>query len=142
MPNLDLEWLRDSCLAFPAATEQLQWGDHLLFKVGGKMFAITSLVPSPVVLSLKTSAESFAELTERPNIIPAPYLARASWIALETSEALSRSELAELLRASYDLVFLKLPKSAQSKILGDESVRRRAVKRHPARKKSARRRPR
>jgi len=50
------------------------------------------------------------ELTERANIIPAPYLARAKWVALETSDALPRGELAELLRASYNLVVAKLPK--------------------------------
>jgi len=37
-----------------------------------------------VSLSFKASPETFADLTERPNIIPAPYLARAQWVALET----------------------------------------------------------
>ena len=99
---MDIEQLRKICLAFPGASEQIQWGDDLLFKVGGKMFAITPLIPAPVYLSFKVTPENFAELTERPGIIPAPYLARAKWVALESRDALAPSELAPLLRASYD----------------------------------------
>ena len=73
---MDVECLRQTCLSLPGTTEQVQWGNDLLFKVGGKMFAITALEPSAVWLSFKASPESFAELTERPNIVPAPYLAR------------------------------------------------------------------
>jgi predicted DNA-binding protein (MmcQ/YjbR family) len=85
---MNVDWLREICLAFPGATEQMQWTNMLLFKVSGKMFAMTSLEPAPVCLFFKASPESFAELTERPNIIPAPYLARARWVALETRDAL------------------------------------------------------
>jgi len=84
---MDAEWLRQLCLSFPGTTEQIQWGYDLLFKVGGKMFAITPLEAAPVCLSFKASPERFAELTERQNIIPAPYLARAQWVALETRDA-------------------------------------------------------
>src|SRR5208282_5240294 len=98
---MNIDQLRKLCLSLPGATEQLQWGDDLLFKVGGKMFALTPLVPAPVWLLLKASPEEFAELTERPGIIPAPYLARAKWIAIETPETLPPEELAALLRKSY-----------------------------------------
>src|SRR5436309_14169521 len=81
---MNVDWLREVCLSFPGVTEQIQWGYDLLFKVGGKMFALTPLEPAPVCLSFKASSENFAELTERPNIIPAPYLARAQWVALQT----------------------------------------------------------
>src|SRR4030095_3320275 len=98
---MDVEWLRKICLSLPHTTEQIQWGNDLLFKVRGKMFAITPLEAAPVCLSFKCSDEVFAELTELPNIIPAPYLARAKWVALERREAISREELADLPRASY-----------------------------------------
>lgn len=113
---MDIEQLRKICLAFPGASEQIQWGDDLLFKVGGKMFAITPLIPAPVCLSFKVTPENFAELTERPGIIPAPYLARARWVALESRDALAPSELAPLLRASYDLVVAKLPRKARESL--------------------------
>lgn len=114
---MNIEQLRKICLAFPAVTEQIQWGDNLLFKVAGKMFAITTLEPARVWLSLKATPENFAELTERPGIIPAPYLARAKWIALESSEALSPAELAPLLRTSYDLVVAKLPRKTRDSLM-------------------------
>ncbi|HET9802086.1 MAG TPA: MmcQ/YjbR family DNA-binding protein [Candidatus Acidoferrum sp.] len=72
-----VESIRKLCLSFPHATEQVQWGYDLVFKIGGKMFAITPLEPAPVFLTFKATDESFAELTERQGIIPAPYLARA-----------------------------------------------------------------
>jgi predicted DNA-binding protein (MmcQ/YjbR family) len=105
--------IRNLCLSFPHATEQVQWGYDLVFKIGGKMFAITPLEPAPVFLTFKCSDEVFAELTERPGIIPAPYLARAKWVALERKDALSSQELASLLRASYGLVLAKLPRKTQ-----------------------------
>lgn len=103
-------------MAFPHATEQVQWGYDLVFKIGGKMFAVTPLEPAPVVLSFKCSAEDFAELTERPGIIPAPYMARAQWVALEDMDALPAAEAKKLLRKSYDLVFAKLPKKTQKEL--------------------------
>jgi predicted DNA-binding protein (MmcQ/YjbR family) len=74
---MNTEWVRRYCLSLPRATETLQWGHDLVFKIGGKMFAVMNLEPFPPWLSFKCSAEDFAELTERPGIIPAPYLARA-----------------------------------------------------------------
>src|ERR1700716_3919417 len=113
---MNLDWLRELCLSFPGVTEQIQWGNDLLFKVGGKMFAVTPLEPAPVCLSFKASAENFAELTERLNIIPAPPLARAQWVALQTRDALPADELARLLRDSYDMVFTKLPKKTRDAV--------------------------
>ena len=128
---VDLDWLRKTCLAFPHVTEQIQWGYDLVFKVGGKMFAVAPTEPAPVCVSFKCTDESFAELTERPQIIPAPYMARAKWVALETPEAIDRRELAELLRNSYDLVFAKLSKRAQAEILSaPHSTRRKTLKPH------------
>jgi predicted DNA-binding protein (MmcQ/YjbR family) len=113
---MNVEELRKICLGFAGATEQIQWGNDLLFKVGGKMFAVTALEPAPVWLSLKAPPELFVELTERPGIIPAPYLARAKWIALENRDAVTRQELGELLRISYDLVVEKLPRKIKESL--------------------------
>src|SRR5258705_13972931 len=123
---IDVDWLRKTCLPLPGVTEQIQWGHDLVVKVGGKMFAVAPLEPAPVCLSFKCSEESFAELTERPKIIPAPYLGRAKWVALEAPDAIARGELAELLRASYELVFAKLPKRTQEGLKGAGSLSRSA----------------
>jgi predicted DNA-binding protein (MmcQ/YjbR family) len=133
----DIDWLRKTCLAFPSATEQIQWGNDLVFKVGGRMFAVTPLEPASVCVSFKCSDESFAELIERPKIIPAPYMARAKWVALEQQDAVSRAELSELLRASYDLVFAKLSKRAQAELLKAAGARTKSSKGTPVRKKKS-----
>lgn len=78
------------------------------------MFAVLVLEPARVWLSLKTTPEEFAELTERPGIIPAPYAARYHWIALETRDAVPAAELRLLLRRSYDLVLETLPKKVRA----------------------------
>jgi len=141
---MKIDELRKICLAFPGATEQIQWEDDLLFKVGGKMFALTPLEPSRLWLCLKADPEEFAELTERPGIIPAPYLARAKWIAVESKEVLSQSEVERLLRKSYELVSEKLPRATRAKLSSGEGTRashrsaQKAVgKKSPKGKKSA-----
>ena len=111
---LDIDWLRKQCLALPHTTEQVQWGGDLVFKVGGKMYAVAPLEPAPVCLSFKCAPEEFAELVERIGIIPAPYMARAQWVALETPDALPRADIKRLLRRSYELVWAKLPKKTQA----------------------------
>jgi predicted DNA-binding protein (MmcQ/YjbR family) len=113
----DIDWVRDLCLAFPHATEQVTWGVDLTFRIGGKIFAVTCLEPAKVWLSFKCSAENFAELSERPGIIPAPYLARAQWVALEVKDAVAKKELASLLRESYELVLAKLPRKTREALL-------------------------
>ena len=117
------EWVRERCLSFPQATEQVVWGNDLTFKVAGKMFAHTVLEPAPVWLSFKASSENFHELTERQGIVPAPYLARAQWIALESRDALAAQELATLLRESYELVVAKLPKNVRDSLSQGVPVR-------------------
>ena len=118
---MNIDWIRDLCLSFPQTTEQIQWGDDLVFKVAGKIHAVTVLKPAKVWLCFKVSPEKFAELTERPGIIPAPYLARAKWIALETKDALSANELASLLRESYAMVVAKLPKETREALTVSKS---------------------
>ncbi len=120
---MNIEWIRDLCLSFPHTTEQIQWGDDLVFKVAGKIHAITVLKPAKIWLCFKTSPEKFAELTERPGIIPAPYLARAKWIALETKDALPSHELAGLLRESYDMVAAKLPKKTREALTSSKAAK-------------------
>jgi len=122
---MNIDALRKLCMSFPGVTEQIQWGDDLVFKVAGKMFAVTPLVPGYNWLSLKASPEGFVELTERPGIIPAPYLARAKWIAIETPEVLSGAEVATLLRRSYHLVVEKLPRRARENLTSIQPVARR-----------------
>jgi len=122
------EWVRERCLALPHATEHVIWGTDLTFKVAGKIFAHLALEPAKVWLAFKVTPERFYELTERPDIIPAPYMARASYIALQTREALRADELAALLRESYALVVAKMPRKTQQALESGSAVSVGAVK--------------
>ncbi|MDP9324357.1 MAG: MmcQ/YjbR family DNA-binding protein [Acidobacteriota bacterium] len=114
---MTLEKLRKRCLSYPGATEQIQWGADLVFKVGGKMFAVAATEPSARHrLSFKCSDETFTELLEIDGIDPAPYLARAKWVALERLDTIGDRELEARLREAYDLVFAKLTKKDQARI--------------------------
>jgi predicted DNA-binding protein (MmcQ/YjbR family) len=115
-----LDFVRRYCMSLPHATETVQW-ESLVFKIGGKIFAIAVLEPARTWLSFKCAPDDFADLTERAGIIPAPYLARAQWVALETEEALTAAELKQYLRQSYELVVQKLTKKARAALGGGKS---------------------
>jgi len=81
---------------------------------GGKMYAVARLEPGEHWLSLKCSDEEFVELVERSGIFPAPYLARAHWIALESEDTFPRIELQQLLTRAHALIFAKLPRKTRA----------------------------
>ena len=116
LTELYIEQLRSFCLSLPSATEDVKWEKDLTFCVGGKMFAVAGLEPGPSVMSFKCTPDEFARLTELPGVIPAPYLARYNWVALESFDALGDEELEDLLRSSHELVFERLPASLKKKL--------------------------
>jgi predicted DNA-binding protein (MmcQ/YjbR family) len=112
---MDIESVRKFCLSLPYVTEDVQWESDLLFRVGNKMFAVAALDPSSDHrMSFKCTPETFAELTERNGIVPAPYVARYHWVALERFDVLPERELKELLRNAYQLILEKLPKKIRA----------------------------
>src|SRR5687767_3860231 len=125
---MNSESVRAHCLSFPHATENVQWGNDLVFKIAGKMFAVMVLEPpAKYVLSFKCTEEKFNELIEQDGIDPAPYMARNKWAALERFDVLSDRELKELLRNSYELVFERLPKKVQAQFYQRTSTRKSAA---------------
>jgi predicted DNA-binding protein (MmcQ/YjbR family) len=112
---MDLEEIRKFCLAFPDATENLQWGDDLCFKIRGKIFATLALTAVPQKLCFKCTPETFAELIEREDIRPAPYVGRYNWVILDRLDALRFDECKEFLSRSYEMVGANAPKRAPKK---------------------------
>jgi predicted DNA-binding protein (MmcQ/YjbR family) len=118
---MDVERLRAFLLTLPHTVETRQWGNNLVFwvgdkAIGGKMFALINLDdPGPRLartdLSFATDPERFHQLLEIEGIIPAPYLARAHWIAVQSlnANAITRTELQDLLREANTIVHAKLP---------------------------------
>jgi predicted DNA-binding protein (MmcQ/YjbR family) len=116
---MDIESIRAYCLSLPQATEGIQWDNDLLFRIGGKIFAVASLEITPTRLSFKCTSEKFDELIELEGIIPAPYMARNKWVTLERLDALSDAEIKSLVKNSYDMVFAKLPKKIRETLTGE-----------------------
>lgn len=114
---MDIEAAEDLCRSFPGCTADIKWETRLVFSVGGKMFAMTNAGQPDKGIGFKAGDERFLELTDRPGIIPAPYLARARWVWVEDAAALTDAEAAPLLRQAYELVFSKLPQKLQREIL-------------------------
>ncbi len=111
------ESVRRFCLSLPHVEEEVKWGNDLTFMVGRKMFLVLVLEPGyPTCCSFKTTPEEFAELVERQGVVPAPYLARYHWVALQHFRAVADDELQELIRKSYRLVWERLPKKLRREL--------------------------
>ena len=107
---MNVDEIREFCLAFPEATENLQWGDDLCFKIGGKIFVTLALTAIPQKVCFKCMPDTFAELIEREDIHPAPYVGRYKWVILDRLDALPQNELRNLIRQSYEMVRANAPK--------------------------------
>jgi predicted DNA-binding protein (MmcQ/YjbR family) len=114
--KMDIQAAKTLCRSFPGSVEEIKWGDDLVFTVGTKMFAVTGNDAAATVISFKVEDERFLELTDRPGIIPAPYLARAKWVQVHPEAKLSNADAAALLRRSYELVFAKLTRKLQAEL--------------------------
>jgi predicted DNA-binding protein (MmcQ/YjbR family) len=112
---MNIEELRSFCLDLPAVTEDIKWGNNLVFSVAGKMFCLADL-DSPLRVSFKVTEEEFAELTALNDIIQAPYFARMKWVSVINEERLTKQEWEHYVRQSYELVKLKLPKKIRENI--------------------------
>lgn len=112
---MNADSIRKYCLSFPHATENLQWEDDLCFKINGKIFATLSLDSVPQRMCFKCTPERFADLCEREDIRPAPYVGRYKWVMLDRLGALRDDELRALIQQSYEMVARKAgAKSAHS----------------------------
>jgi len=115
---MDIRKAKAYCRTLPGVTEDVKWETRLVFSVGGKMFAVTDYYEEDKGMSLKVDDDRFLELTDRPGIVPAPYLARARWVYVEDPKAIGDAEARALLKRAYELIFAKLSKKLQREIQG------------------------
>ncbi|HEY8949800.1 MAG TPA: MmcQ/YjbR family DNA-binding protein [Rhizomicrobium sp.] len=86
-------------------TMVVQWGDHHVYKIGGKVFAVVGgSGEAEPGLTFKAGETSFDILTRQKGIIQAPYMARNQWVKLERLTALKDSELKAYLERSYHMI--------------------------------------
>jgi predicted DNA-binding protein (MmcQ/YjbR family) len=112
---MNIEELRQFCLSLPKVTEDIKWGDNLVFSVCEKMFCLADLNP-PLRVSFKVPVDGFELLTARPDIIQAPYFARMKWVTVLEESRFSRKEWEHYIKQSYDLVVEKLPKKLRERL--------------------------
>lgn len=130
---MDAESLRSYLLSLPDVVETMQWGDNLVYwvcdkSIGGKMFAVVSLhIDHGAVMSLAAGPEGFAELVEREGVFPAPYLARAHWVAVERWDTLPAHELKALLGRAREIVYARLPKRTRDVLAMKPSAKKRMI---------------
>jgi predicted DNA-binding protein (MmcQ/YjbR family) len=107
--------LFDLCRSLPGVTEDVKWGDNLVFSVGGKMFAVFDL-PAGEPVSVKVDEDRFDLMIQQSGMRPAPYLAKHSWVAVDRRDTMPSEVLEDLLREAHGLVAGKLPKRVRRRI--------------------------
>ena len=106
---MQIDEIREYCLALPGVTEDIKWEDHLCFNIGEKMFLVTNPDQIPVSVTLKTTDERFEILITQEGVLPAPYMARNKWVQIDSLSRFNSEEWKLLIDTSYALIFAKLP---------------------------------
>ena len=104
--------LLEHCRSLPGTTEDVKWGDNLVFSVGLKMYGVFDL-PECQSLSFKVDPMVFASLAEQEAFEPAPYLARHHWVKVADRSQVPADALEEFFSESYHLVAARLPKKTR-----------------------------
>ena len=110
---MNIEEIREYCLAKPAVTEGFPFNDTaLVFKVAGKMFALLDLSEDSRGISLKCDPELAIELREQhPEVTGAYHFNKKHWNGVNLKGNISDVQLKEWIDHSYDIVVDSLPKS-------------------------------
>jgi predicted DNA-binding protein (MmcQ/YjbR family) len=105
--------LRAHCLAFPGAVETFPFGPETsVFKVEGKMFAVSRLAVSPLRVSLKCEPVLAVQLREAHRaVLPGYHLNKRHWNTVIIDGSLPDRMVKDMIEDSYDLVMSALPRS-------------------------------
>ncbi|CAL9410022.1 MmcQ/YjbR family DNA-binding protein [Streptomyces sp. enrichment culture] len=112
------EQLRAFCLDFGAAVEEFPFGPEIsVFKVAGKMFALSALDARPLTVNLKCDPDEAVRLrADYPDTItPGYHMNKRHWNTVTVS-ALPAALVRELVEDSYDLVVAGLPKAERLRL--------------------------
>lgn len=109
---MDLAVFREYCLTKAGAVEETPFGpDNLVFKVGGKMFALASLDEVPPKVNLKCDPERALDLRDRyASVQPGYHMNKRHWNTVEFTGEVPDAELRRMIDDSYELVAKRLPK--------------------------------
>jgi predicted DNA-binding protein (MmcQ/YjbR family) len=109
---MDLAEFREHCLTKPGASEEVPFGpDVLVFKVGGKMFALAPLDEVPPTVNLKCDPDLALDLRDRyEQVTPGYHMNKKHWNTVEIESGIPDIELRRMIDHSYELVIEKLRK--------------------------------
>ena len=112
---MDQHELKTACLALPGAAEEFPFGDEVsVFKVGGKMFALSVLDGTPLEISVKCDPDLAVQLRAMHEAIrPGYHLNKRHWNTITIDGSLPDQTVADMLTDSYDLVVASLPKACR-----------------------------
>ncbi len=105
------------CASLPAATRTVQWEGVVVYKVGGKMFCLIAPPRHSVGrLCFKCPDEHYEALSCAEGFRPAPYLARAKWVALNDPGILKPVETKAYIRRAHAVIASALPKKKRAEL--------------------------
>jgi predicted DNA-binding protein (MmcQ/YjbR family) len=113
---MDLAEFREYCLSKPSATEDTPFGpDVLVFKVGGKMFALAALDEIPTTVNLKCDPDLALDLRDRyEQVRPGYHMNKKHWNTVEIGTGVPVAELRRMIDHSYGLVVESFPKAMRA----------------------------
>jgi predicted DNA-binding protein (MmcQ/YjbR family) len=101
-------------LSLPSTTLVRQWRDDSVAKVGGRIFALLDRDPGEVWL--KVSPMSYDLLTELEGIRPAPYFARAGWVAISATSPLGGEDVEAYIAEAHRLIAARLSRKLRTEL--------------------------
>ena len=115
---MNIEQLREFCLQKPYVTEEFPFGpETLVFKVAGKMFALTGLDSPELTVNLKADPDYSVELREKyAEVQPGYHMNKLHWNTVSFEESLPEELLKELIDHSYSLVVASFSKSKRKEL--------------------------
>lgn len=111
---MDVAQFREYCLSKPHATEGMPFApDVLVFKVSGKVFALTGLDEVPARANLKCDPDLALELRDRyEQVTPGYHMNKKHWNTIELEKGIPDTELRKMIDHSYELIVKSFPKRA------------------------------
>ncbi len=119
---MNLEQLRDFCLALPGTTEAMPFGeDTLVLKVKGKIFLLTSLEAEKLSFNVKCDPEKAVELREQYDFVqPGYHMNKKHWNTVTATNPLHDTLYRAWIRHSYEQVVAGLPARVRAELIGNE----------------------
>ncbi len=115
---MNVEDLRNYCLTKKGTSEEFPFdSETLVFKVMGKMYALTGLSSPEFSVNLKCDPEKAIQLREQfPAVQPGYHMSKKHWNTVYPNEGITDEQLLEWIDHSYDLVVAKLPQSLKKQL--------------------------